>query len=39
MLIGLWLIWPVSDRWSGSLDASDATPPENLPPLRPPLER
>jgi MFS transporter, UMF1 family len=39
MLIGLWLVWPVSDRWSGSLDASAVTPPEHLPPVTPPLER
>jgi MFS transporter, UMF1 family len=39
MLIGLWLVWPVKDRWSGSLDASEVTPPEHLPPVTTPLER
>jgi UMF1 family MFS transporter len=45
MLIGLWLIWPVSDRWSGSGElggpvvAGDASaPPPRLAPDRAPLE-
>ncbi len=24
MLVGLWLVWPVSDRWAGSGEAADA---------------
>jgi hypothetical protein len=45
MLIGLWLVWPVSDRWSGSGEvheppvATDASaPPPRLAPDRAPLE-
>jgi MFS transporter, UMF1 family len=26
MLIGLWLVWPVSDRWAGSGELDDGTP-------------
>ena len=38
MLIGLWLVWPVSDRWAGSGevvaggDASADAPPPRLAP-------
>jgi UMF1 family MFS transporter len=41
MLIGLWLVWPVSDRWAGSGEASDpgsSAPPPRLAPDRAPLE-
>jgi len=48
MLIGLWLVWPVSDRWAGSGEvggpgddgASPAAggPPARLSPDRAPLE-
>ena len=44
MLIGLWLVWPVSDRWTGSgeLHAHDpgprAGPPPRLAPDRAPLD-
>ncbi len=48
MLIGLWLVWPVSDRWAGSgemvreglegVDVSDVAPPPRLSPDRAPLE-
>ena len=44
MIIGLWLIWPVGDRWSGSgeLDAAEhphpITPPERLTPANAPIE-
>ncbi len=41
MLIGLWLVWPVSDRWTGSgevpPDGADAPPPR-LAPDHAPLE-
>ncbi len=41
MLIGLWLVWPVSDRWAGSgevpPDLADAPPPR-LAPDQAPLE-
>ncbi len=41
MLIGLWLVWPVSDRWTGSgevlPEAADAPPPR-LAPDQAPLE-
>ena len=26
MLVGLWLVWPVSDRWKGSGETAEATP-------------
>ena len=26
MLIGLWLVWPVSDRWSGGDELPDGGP-------------
>ncbi|MGZ8502126.1 MAG: MFS transporter, partial [Candidatus Limnocylindrales bacterium] len=36
MLIGLWLVWPVSDRWAGSGEL--VVPPERLFPAAVPLE-
>ncbi len=45
MLIGLWLVWPVSDRWSGGDDLPDVgphvepiAPPERLAPANAPIE-
>jgi UMF1 family MFS transporter len=44
MLMGLWLVWPVSDRWAGSGEihthGSDDTtaPPPRLAPDRAPLD-
>ncbi len=44
MFVGLWLVWPVSDRWAGSgeLDADgsgdSAAPPPRLAPDRAPLD-
>jgi UMF1 family MFS transporter len=42
MLIGLWLVWPVSDRWAGSgetgAEGASAAPPARLAPDRAPLE-
>ena len=44
MLIGLWLVWPVRDDWTGSGEiasdglASDRLPPERLAPGSSPLE-
>jgi UMF1 family MFS transporter len=44
MLIGLWLVWPVSDRWEGSGEVGAAptpaseAPPPRLAPDRAPLE-
>ncbi len=48
MLIGLWLVWPVSDRWSGSgevgaaggepVSASAGAPPPRMSPDRAPLD-
>jgi MFS transporter, UMF1 family len=42
MLIGLWLVWPVSDRWAGSGEMGAGTeagaPPARLAPDRSPLE-
>ena len=43
MLIGLWLIWPVSDRWAGSgelhaHDPGSGAPPPRLSPDRAPLD-
>jgi UMF1 family MFS transporter len=45
MLIGLWLVWPVSDRWSGGDDLPDGgphvepvAPPERLAPANAPIE-
>lgn len=37
MLIGLWLVWPVSDRWAGSGETAEPPPPR-LAPDRAPLE-
>ena len=43
MLIGLWLVWPVSDRWAGSGELGDGpptdadAPPPRLSPDRAPL--
>jgi UMF1 family MFS transporter len=36
MIIGLWLVWPVSDRWAGSGEI--VAPPERLSPAAAPLE-
>ena len=36
MLVGLWLVWPVSDRWEGSGEV--VAPPARLSPDRAPLE-
>jgi MFS transporter, UMF1 family len=44
MLIGLWLVWPVSDRWAGSGElaaddgAASEAPPPRLAPDRAPIE-
>jgi UMF1 family MFS transporter len=41
MLVGLWLVWPVSDRWAGSGEtgiADAGTPPARMAPDRAPLE-
>ncbi len=41
MLVGLWLVWPVSDRWIGSGEVSSdgaEAPPPRLAPDRAPLE-
>ena len=39
MLIGYWLIRPVSDQWSGAHEADDVTtPPERLAPASAPIE-
>jgi UMF1 family MFS transporter len=40
MLIGMWLLRPVSDRWSGSADVAEGevVPPERLAPASAPLE-
>jgi UMF1 family MFS transporter len=45
MLIGLWLVWPVSDRWSGSGELGEpvaageaVAPPPRLAPDRTPLD-
>jgi UMF1 family MFS transporter len=38
MLIGAWLILPVSDRWSGSGEVAIEAPPERLSPSTAPLE-
>jgi UMF1 family MFS transporter len=39
MLIGAWLVSPVSDRWSGSGEVPEATPPpERLAPAAAPIE-
>jgi len=37
MLIGLWLVWPVGDRWAGSGEVAEA-PPTRLAPDRAPIE-
>ena len=49
MLIGLWLVWPVSDRWAGSGEVrreagvgragAERAPPPRLAPDRAPLGR
>lgn len=36
MLIGLWLVWPVGDRWAGSGEV--VVPPERLSPAAAPIE-
>jgi len=36
MIVGLWLVWPVSDRWAGSGEI--VAPPERLAPAAAPLE-
>jgi hypothetical protein len=38
MLIGAWLILPVSDRWSGSGEVAIEARPERLSPSTAPLE-
>jgi UMF1 family MFS transporter len=38
MLVGLWLIWPVSDRWAGSGEVETRVPPERLAPMVAPVE-
>jgi hypothetical protein len=45
MLIGLWLVWPVSDRWTGSGElhahgsgTASVGPPPRLAPDRAPLD-
>jgi UMF1 family MFS transporter len=42
MGIGLWLIWPVSDRWTGTdeaeVDAHPVMPPERLAPASAPID-
>jgi MFS transporter, UMF1 family len=42
MLVGLWLVWPVSDRWAGSGELNHEhegeAPPPRLSPDRAPLE-
>jgi MFS transporter, UMF1 family len=38
MLIGVWLIRPVSDRWSGSGEVHAIAPPERLAPMSAPIE-
>jgi MFS transporter, UMF1 family len=38
MLIGAWLIRPVSDRWAGSGDVHAVAPPERLAPMSAPIE-
>jgi UMF1 family MFS transporter len=38
MLIGLWLLRPVSDRWAGSGEIDSAAPPPRLAPMSAPIE-
>ena len=38
MLLGAWILRPVSDRWSGSGEADVLAPPERLAPMTAPLE-
>ena len=40
MLIGVWLVWPVRDDWSGSaeVDVTPVAPPERLAPANAPIE-
>ena len=40
MLIGVWLLWPVRDDWSGSaeVDVTPVAPPERLAPANAPIE-
>jgi UMF1 family MFS transporter len=38
MLIGAWLLRPVSDRWEGAGEAEPQAPPERLAPMTAPLE-
>ncbi|MDQ2965814.1 MAG: hypothetical protein M3R57_08205, partial [Chloroflexota bacterium] len=38
MLVGLWLIRPVSDRWAGSGEVRVVAPPERLAPMSSPIE-
>jgi UMF1 family MFS transporter len=41
MLIGLWLVWPVSDRWEGGDELEPVVPiapPERLAPATAPIE-
>jgi MFS transporter, UMF1 family len=38
MVIGVWLIWPVRDDWSGSAEVAPVVPPERLAPATAPIE-
>jgi len=38
MLIGLWLIWPLSDRWTGSGEVGSEARPERLDPMTAPID-
>ena len=38
MLLGAWLLRPVSDRWAGSGEVKIKAPPERLAPMTAPLE-
>jgi hypothetical protein len=38
MLLGAWILRPVSDRWDGSGEIDVRVPPERLAPMTAPLE-
>jgi UMF1 family MFS transporter len=38
LVIGVWLVWPVRDDWSGSIDVVPIAPPERLAPATTPIE-
>jgi UMF1 family MFS transporter len=38
MLIGVWLVWPVRDDWSGSAEVAPVAPPDRLSPANAPVE-